>query len=220
MAGGAAGERGTDPASAGAAGESGAPSVVLPRECPGVLGDYSILFGEAGGEMFSDLQLEGRVLVFGGTGDDTFLSSPPGAGDCLLGGEGNDRFEADYLGAPSVFVGGAGDDVFVVRGSAGTDTAHVSDFQSSGHDRIIFDAMAYGLTFTQGAPLSSEVVSVPGFTGGNSTAAASARILYNPDDGGLWYDSDANGEVASAVQIAVIENYASYRFDLNDFSLE
>ncbi len=207
----------------GEGGQAGAedPGPTLPAACPGKYSDYnSVIVGEATGETFDEEQLDGRVLVLGGSGDDLFFPSPPGAGDCLLGGAGNDRFETNYLSAPSVFVGGEGDDLFVLRGSADTDTAYISDFKSAGNDRIVLDAMAYGLTFVAGPPLPTEVVSAPGFAGGNSNAGEVARILYDPESGGLWFDSDAEGTAATAVQIAVIQNFANYSFDLNDFALE
>jgi len=204
----------------GEGGEGGVP-MMLPKECPGEISDYtSVTFGDDAGEVFGDDRLDGQALVLGGSGDDLFLPSPPGAGDCLFGGAGNDRFETTYLSAPSVFIGGDGDDVFVLRGSTDTDTAYISDFKRIGQDQIHLDAMVYGLTFVYGAPLATELVVAPGFAGGNSNAGDMARILYVPETGTLWYDSDASGEVAQAVPIAVIQNFADYSFDLQDFTLE
>jgi hypothetical protein len=207
----------------GAGGQGGASGFILPDGCPGVLDDYTmIVIGTDGADTFNEEQLDGQCLVVGGLGEDVFAPSPPGAGDCLLGGDGNDRFETTFLSAPATFVGGPGDDTFVLRGSLDTDVAYISDFRREGDDRILLNAMVYGLMPGSDPEDDSLLLLalVPDFEGGNSTAGPGVRILYNPEDGGVWYDSDEDGEFAEAVRIAVIENFAEYEFSLGDWELE
>ncbi|RYZ02076.1 MAG: hypothetical protein EOO73_33200 [Myxococcales bacterium] len=219
---GDAGEGGR-PTGPDAGGAAGGPSFELPVECPGTLEDYTqVVEGSAEADFFTEEELDGQAVILGGVGDDVFPSSPPGAGDCLLGEDGDDRFETAFLSAPSTLVGGPGADTFVLGGSLEDDVAHIVDFRREGDDRIVLDALVYGLDVgtTEEAPTLSQLGVVAGFQGGNSTAGSGVRILYNPEDGGVWYDSDEDGEIAEAVQIAVIDNFSEYDFSLEDWGLE
>lgn len=208
---------------AGEGGQGGDGAFALPNLCPGVLDDYtSIAIGTDEDDAFMGDVLDGQCLILGGSGADVFGPSPPGAGDCLLGGDGDDWFETAFLSAPATFVGGEGADTFVLRGSLDTDVAHISDFSSSEHDRVLLDAMVYGLSDPLAAigDAQPQLAVVPGFVGGNSTGPSGARILYNPEDGGVWFDSDGEGEVAESVCIAVIENFLNYEFSIDDWGLD
>lgn len=224
-AGGASGETATGGAEdeSTTAGAAGSASVSLPLGCPGTIGDYTrILDGTNGDDEFFASLHQGQALILGGDGDDWFAASPPGAPDCRLGGSGNDRFETGFQSAPSTSLGGPGDDTFVLRGSLDTDLAYIADFKAEGNDRIVLDSMVYGLYLVGEADslAPEQLALVPDFFGGNSASGPEARILYNPETGGVWFDSDADGEIAQAVEIAVIQNAANYQFSISDWMLE
>ena len=104
----------------------------------------------------------------------------------MIGGGGNDTL-----------TGGVGADIFRFDGplssTANRDT--ITDFNPDQGDRIeLENAVFKGLTRT--GPLAPTA-----FRSGNTFNSASQRILYNPSNGHLSYDS--NGNVAGGVSALI-----------------
>lgn len=103
-----------------------------------------------------------------------------GAGnDILTGNDGNDKL-----------IGGAGSDSFqFLKLNSGVDT--IDDFET-GIDKIVIDSAGFGIT---SCSLLSSDTNLPAPT------EAKPYLLYNYNNGELWFDKDGTGSSA-AVQIA------------------
>lgn len=200
----------------GAGGESNSSLDVLPEACPGAFADYTRLVGTDGDDTFTTPDVNGQKLIFGLDGVDTFPAEHGGQ-DCLVGGPGNDDFTNSDEFA-NYYYGGSGDDTYHVD-TAGN-FVHIADFAAG--DRIALSLATYPLTGTPGEPASSaQVVSVPGFSSGTSTASEATVIVYDPETGELWRDvGGGTKDDGSAAVILTIVNKSSYVFDINDFIVE
>ncbi|MBQ0823387.1 cadherin domain-containing protein [Microvirga sp. HBU67558] len=155
---------------------------------------------------------DGNDTIVGGAGDDVFFGGlgddilTGGAGnDSLSGGDGNDRLFggkgkdviAGGLGADTL-TGGAGKDVFVFDTKPGAGNVdRITDFSVKDDTihlaRTIFKAAGPKGILSKGA-----------FWIGSEAHAAADRIIYNADNGKLYYDADGSGSKA-AVQIALLK---------------
>ncbi|MBV5311048.1 calcium-binding protein, partial [Chromatium okenii] len=127
--------------------------------------------------------LAGNDLLIGGKGNDT-LNGDAG-NDTLIGGSGKDSL-----------TGGAGQDVFQF---AGKDTAIITDFSIT-DDKIVLERDAFTSLSRIGA-LDATAFCI------NTTGKADDaddRIVYNSDDGKLYYDADGSG-TGTARQFALIQ---------------
>ncbi|TWI87332.1 Ca2+-binding RTX toxin-like protein [Roseibium hamelinense] len=119
------------------------------------------------------------------------------AADRLFGGNGDDFLDGG-LGA-DVLVGGAGGDAFRFSTELGADNVdEIRDFNVADDkillDRLIFSKLGEAGAFDETAfHMSSLGVSED----------ANDRIIYDTNDGVLWYDEDGSGQLA-AVQFAAI----------------
>lgn len=137
----------------------------------------------------TDGLLTGKVRLFGDGGNDVLIGSR--YGDVLTGGAGNDRL-----------TGGRGADRFHFGNAlnAATNADTITDFQSG--DLIQLDKAIFG-------GLSAGALSADAFVAnadGVATAAAN-RIVYDSDNGRLFYDADGSG-AGAAVLFAVLANHA------------
>lgn len=142
-----------------------------------------------------------RDQLFGNGGND-YLDAKRGA-DLLNGGDGNDRLFAGSgndllyggLGRDQM-TGGSGNDTFVFDkkpAKANRDT--ILDF-SHRDDRIALENV-----FFKG--LSEGKLTVAAFRIGTAAKDKSDRIIYNEDNGALYYDPDGTGR-APKVQFATL----------------
>ncbi|MEH1927871.1 beta strand repeat-containing protein [Nostoc sp.] len=123
----------------------------------------------------------GNDLLRGDTGNDTLIGGT--GNDTLVGGAGND-----------VLTGGAGADRFLYNTSAafngaaiGLDT--ISDFNSSEADKIVLDKT----TFSAIASVAGNGFSnVNDFQVTNFGQASTAKIVYNPVSGQLFYNENGS----------------------------
>jgi len=117
----------------------------------------------------------------GGTGNDTLNG---GSGnDILIGGVGNDSL-----------IGGSGNDTFTFNSSA-EKLDRISDFNVA-NDTIKVKATGFGGGLGAGAAITAAQ-----FVIGAAAVDSSDRFIYNKTTGGLLFDIDGTGAVAS-VQIA------------------
>jgi Ca2+-binding RTX toxin-like protein len=146
----------------------------------GVSGDAGndALYG--GGSLDEIAGRDGNDRAFGGRGGD-FVSGGNGK-DVLFGGGGDDFL---YGGKQSdTLTGNAGADGFTFFDSLGPDNIdRVTDFQP-GSDKIYVDPVLFGLPF---GPLAATA-----FRKGAAALDADDRIIYNPANGALIFDSNGN----------------------------
>lgn len=134
--------------------------------------------------------LGGKDLIVGGAGSDT-ISGGLGA-DVMSGGTGADHFRFDVLEL-----------------AANKDT--VSDF-SHGTDKIELDRAA----FAAFAGSFSGALNPIELAVGIKATTAAQHLVYNPNSGALFYDSDGSGSEAQ-VQIALLAGKPA--LDASDFLL-
>ena len=150
---------------------------------PNAGGYVSYINGIAGGFTIANgVTIENAL---GGYGNDILIGNE--AGNVLIGGGGYD-----------VVIGGAGNDIFRFLGDFSTAPNHlnVQDF-TRGADRIALDPnLLPSITF-QGY-VRPEQLQI-----GSSATTIGQRLIYNPDTGHLFYDSDGIG-IAGQVHIANI----------------
>jgi len=134
----------------------------------------------------------GADLMRGGQGADTLVGN--GGLDTLIGGSGDDKLVGGR--GPDALVGGAGNDelhggkgqdsfVFNARLGATTDVDHIADF-APGEDFILLDNRVFH-ALTQTGTLAKGAF----FTGAKAHDS-SDRIIYNPKNGFLTYDSNGS----------------------------
>ncbi|MBD1910428.1 putative Ig domain-containing protein [Leptolyngbya sp. FACHB-8] len=147
------------------------------------LGDNDALFGWSAND-----------ALYGGAGHD---SLDGGSGnDILIGGQGQDRLRGG-TGADNL-MGGAGRDR--LAGGSDQDSFHIdvplggaSDFITDfhpGEDRLLISRTDFHLNHPLGS-LAREYFAV-----GTRALRASDRFIYNPGNGGLFFDADGTGSVA------------------------
>ncbi|HVY28589.1 MAG TPA: hypothetical protein VHB79_18665 [Polyangiaceae bacterium] len=214
MLGGAAG---SEAAGAGSGGE-GPVDMSLPAACPGVIGDYTLKVGTDGADHYALADLNGKNLIFGLAGDDVFDRDTTGE-DCLLGGPGDDDLTSSGEFATYLF-GGPGADTFHLATTY--DEFHVQDMESA--DTIALLQSAY--PFLVGQPgdtiAATQLYSLAGYSTGAASipAGEGAALVYDPNNGLLWQDTDRGDNTTGQKQIGDIANYSSYTFDADDFVLE
>lgn len=127
----------------------------------------------------------GDDVIRGRGGNDTILA---GAGDdAIFGGTGMDKL-----------TGGAGADIFVFDTKASSKNIDtITDF-SVKSDVIALDHLMFR-ALSKAGNLSSSAFHV-----GAKAADASDRIIYNKNDGSLYYDADGVGSVA-AIKFAILD---------------
>jgi serralysin len=173
-----------------------------------------VLDGGAGNDFVSGDT--GNDVVLGGSGNDTVLggqgSDTVGGGegnDSVYGGKGNDTVDGgagnDFVTGDrgsDVLTGGAGSDTFYfasIGGDFGVDT--IVDFTAS-EDKIRLKTSggtpfaALGSTFE-----ASEFVVVSGFTAANPGAATANKLIYDPQNGVLYFNPGG----AAAVTVAQLQ---------------
>jgi Ca2+-binding RTX toxin-like protein len=147
--------------------------------------DHDSLLGEAGNDTL--LGEAGNDTLLGGGGNDS-LDGGTGT-DTLIGGDGDDTL-----------TGGANVDRFVYNNSSeGVDT--ITDFNIA-QDFIDVSASGFGGGLTAGTLLAAQFLSGAGAT---SATNANQRFIYNTTNGGLWFDVDGVGGIAS-VRLATLSN--------------
>jgi hypothetical protein len=145
-----------------------------------------------------------------------------GGDDCLVGGPGDDNFSSNNEGGITTFVGGSGVDTFHIEFN--NDYIRIADMASG--DKIALNVETFSfLTGASGeVPAATQVVSVPDYSAGTGTATAEAScIVYDPNTGELWRDSDGytkGSTLNDAQRLGLIINFATYTFNLNDFELD
>jgi serralysin len=131
--------------------------------------------------------------AIGGRGNDTILGnivgnalSGGGGSDLLFGLDGDDRLIGGA--GNDLLTGGGGFDIFVFNTSLKANIDHVSEF-APGFDEIRLDRDVFR-TIKAGT-LSDEAFLTA--AGANAAADRSDRIVYDPESGKLFYDSDGKG---------------------------
>jgi hypothetical protein len=215
------GGAGSDTAGAGGAGGAGGEAAVdmsLPAACPGVIGDYTLKVGTENADHYLVADLDGQQLVFGLGGDDVFDFDYAGQ-DCLLGGPGDDEFTSSGEFA-SYFFGGPGADVFHLTNAYGY--FNVADMEAG--DTITLSQTPFNFLIGQSGstPDPTAVVSVAGYATGAASApnGEGGVLVYDPNDGSLWRDTDRGDKTTGANKVGTILNYSTYTFDINDFEIE
>jgi Ca2+-binding RTX toxin-like protein/uncharacterized protein YkwD len=140
--------------------------------------------------------ISGVTFLDGLGGNDKITGSF--AADTIFGGAGNDTLnggaDADHIyggAGTDTLTGGTGNDTFHIKWGEGVDT--ITDYQST-NDKIELD-LAPGMA----APLSLIVGSMPANAGPN------AALLYDTDDGRLFYDSGPGAPVHIATISGAIQ---------------
>jgi Ca2+-binding RTX toxin-like protein len=115
--------------------------------------------------------------------------------DTLIGGEGDDLLSGGK-GADSL-TGGGGSDIFRLSGENKTD--RITDFVS-GEDHIQLDHLIF-------KKLVMGELSEDQFVVGAKALTKTQRVVYDDQEGALYYDADGSGRGA-AILIGVLENNA------------
>lgn len=165
-------------------------------------GGADTLYGEAGADaLYGEA---GADQLYGGAGADV-LAGGSGA-DRLYGGDGRDNL-AGGVGRDVLF-GGAGNDVFLFdTAPKSTNVDSIRDFKPRA-DTIALDGDIFGLAVGE--------LSRSAFLNGSRAADANDRIYYNPDNGGLFFDADGDGDI-SAIRIATLQD--GLRLTASDFEI-
>ena len=149
--------------------------------------------GHATGDVLTSIEnLKGSAHDDSLTGSNGTNRLDGGAGgDTLVGAAGGDTL-----------VGGGGNDAFVFDSAIGVDVDEILDF-AAGADDVVLD----NDVFTK---LGAGALAAGNFVSGSGAVAADADdyVLYDTDDGFLYYDADGNGGDA-AVHFATLSNLAA-----------
>jgi Ca2+-binding RTX toxin-like protein len=140
----------------------------------------------------------------GGDGNDTLKGGDAGddlkggiGNDVLHGGNGNDKLRGGE--GNDTLVGGNGEDAFIFAETpVASHVDHISDFLG-GDDRIRLDNSVLTGIGGDGALLSER------FRKGTKADEKDDRIIYNKDNGKLFYDGDGKGG-SDAKLIAILDN--------------
>ncbi|NCR42012.1 MAG: calcium-binding protein [Microcystis aeruginosa W13-11] len=156
--------------------------------------DNDSLFGDAGSDTL--LGQAGNDTLLGEAGSDILLGE--GGTDSLNGGTGTDTLIGGD--GDDTLTGGANVDRLVYNNSSeGVDT--ITDFNIA-QDFIDVSASGFGGGLTAGTLLAAQFLSGAGAT---SATNANQRFIYNTTNGGLWFDVDGVGGIAS-VRLATLSN--------------
>jgi Ca2+-binding RTX toxin-like protein len=130
------------------------------------------------------------------------------AADLLRGGGGNDLLDGGL--AADTLIGGAGEDSFRFSTELGSDNVDQIDDFNVVRDLILLDSLIFTNTGGDGA------LAFGAFHKSAAGVANSAddRIIYDTDDGALYYDADGSGEGA-AIQFAQLG--ANLNLSADDF---
>ena len=151
------------------------------------------IFGGAGSDALSGGL--GNDVVTGGAGNDA-LSGDAGA-DRLFGGQGRDRISGGL--GKDILTGGAGKDFFVFDKWPGPENIdRITDF-SVRDDTIELDASTFKGIGKRG------VLAKDKFWIGAGAHDSGDRVVYNSDNGKLYFDADGSGH-KQAVLIAILKN--------------
>jgi Ca2+-binding RTX toxin-like protein len=167
---------------------------------------HDALYGEGGNDrVYGE---NGNDTLYGGKGADT-LDGGTGSDvldggddrDTLVGGGGNDRLNGGY--GNDTLTGGSGGDVFIFSNSlSATNNLDVIRDFSSKDDVIQLSASKFvGLSLG-----TLEDFRIKEITFDSQTAGVdkSDRILYEKDDGDLFYDRDGSGTQYDRVKFATV----------------
>jgi Ca2+-binding RTX toxin-like protein len=154
-------------------------------------GGNDTLVGGSGNDILSGEA--GSDVLTGGTGDDSLLGGR--GNDRLFGGQGKDVISGGL--GKDVLTGGAGKDTFVFDvAPTQANVDRISDF-SVRDDTIQLTKAVFKTIGKTG------VLAKAAFWTGTEAHDASDRIIYNANNGKLYYDADGTGAKA-AVQIATL----------------
>jgi len=142
----------------------------------------------------------GHSILDGGLGDDVLISRV--STYWLLGGDGNDILRGGT--APDVLVGGPGNDI--LTGGGGGDQFLFPEYGGKNADRITdfdlgddFISLAFWHPWSPfGIYSGIEVLKRYQFIVGPSATTPEQRIVYNPENGWLYFDRDGSGPVPGA----------------------
>ncbi|MFS4438010.1 M10 family metallopeptidase C-terminal domain-containing protein [Paracoccaceae bacterium GXU_MW_L88] len=178
-------------------------------------GTYYILEGrwspDAGGSGWEEVVPAGSAYELNVSVDFPPEPVQPGvAGDDELRGEAGDDLLDGGLGNDVLF-GGSGADSFRFSTALGENNVdEIKGFWTNQNDVILLD----DLIFTEAGELGT--LSMDAFEANDLGVATSedGRIVYDTNDGGLFYDADGSGEI-EAIQFA--QTRANLRIDHDDF---
>ncbi|WP_366838370.1 calcium-binding protein [Nostoc sp. LPT] len=125
--------------------------------------------------------------VINGQGGDDIIDGKRG-NDLLRGGTGNDTLIGNF--GDDTLVGGAGADRFLYDNNSSVDT--ISDFNSSEGDKIVLNKTTFSaIDFTAGTGFFSYPSN---FQVTNLGQASTAKIVYNPMSGQLFYNQNRSAD--------------------------
>lgn len=135
-------------------------------------------------------------FLYGGGGNDTLVAL--NGADTLVGDAGNDALYGDF--GNDLLIGGPGKDFFIfdstLNSTRNVDT--VEDFHAK--DLIYLDRAI----FTAAGAANTTLVAAR-FGIGSSATTPSKRIIYNPDDGALYYTPNGN-QSSTKFKFAVLDH--------------
>jgi Ca2+-binding RTX toxin-like protein len=147
--------------------------------------------------------LGGPDILFGGAGNDTL--SGGSYNDILYGGTGNDEI-AGHAGMDTLF-GGSGTDAFTFYELGSTNADVIADFNSVEGDQISL----FGTVFT-GLATNAGVLSVTAFAATSNGVPATgqpwAYMVYDINNGQLFYDANGSDGFANATLVATLSTTA------------
>jgi Ca2+-binding RTX toxin-like protein len=142
---------------------------------------HDVLFGDNRNDTISGLG--GHDIIFGGRGNDKLYAK--GGNNYLNGGRGNDTID----GGPghNTLFGGPGADHFVFDSPVnGRNVNTIVDFAP--RDKIVLSETDF-----HGIGAIGHRLAASHFTIGADATTHAQRIIYNPDNGFLYYDRDGSG---------------------------
>jgi Ca2+-binding RTX toxin-like protein len=163
---------------------------------------------------------EGNDKLYGGDGNDRLLGRA--GNDYLYGQDGNDKLYSGsgndklYGGdGDDILTGGYGNDTLV--GGQGSDTYKFTRLNGtdkvlgfvSGEDKLVIDQATFDSLSSGDQIEASEIFF------GSTADAGNEYLIYNEDQGHLYYDSDGSGETESPVVIVLLGRGTS--LSANDF---
>lgn len=151
--------------------------------------------------------------LFGGTGND-YLDGGRGNDyldggddhDTLIGGEGSDRLTGGY--GNDVLTGGAGGDAFLFLNSLSA-TKNLDIIRDFSHDDDVMQLSASKFAGLDLGTLEDYRFKEIGFDSQTAGVDKSDRILYEKDDGDLFFDRDGSGTEYGRVKFATISDNTS-----------
>jgi serralysin len=130
------------------------------------------------------------------TGTGAFSGTGNALANTIIGGAGNDMLNG---GAGSdVLVGGDGADRFVFNTALGAANIDFIDDFNSGMDKIVLENAIFKALKKPGD------LSAGAFNTGTAATQADDRIIYDPNSGAVFYDSDGTGS-AAAIHFATLD---------------